>query len=255
MAMAVLSSSLPPLSNPLPPSTSSSNLCCPRIYSSSSSYHLRRRLLRPLIASQLCDPQTFKIDKSSLVVAETVSEDQLWAAACLRIRSFYQFGPSYGIDGFRRVSCINATVPLSQISSFSDDLCAACKFTDNGEDRVVVGTLDLNQCVRLPDEITGMKPQGIGADFLRAYLSNVCVAKELHRNGMGYALVAKSKMVAQEWGITDLYVHFAVDNEPAKQLYMKSGFIYENDEPAWQARFLDRPEGFFYGRSPVNYDV
>ena len=42
--------------------------------------------------------------------------------------------------------------------------------------------------------------QGIGADFLRAYLSNVCVAKELHRNGLGYALVAKSKMVAQEWG-------------------------------------------------------
>lgn len=112
MAMAVLSSSLPPLSNPLPTSTSSSNLCCPRIYSSSSSYHLRRRLLRPLIASQLCAPQTFKIDKSSLVVAETVSEDQLWAAACLRIRSFYQFGPSYGIDvsvdfiGFCRILAI-----------------------------------------------------------------------------------------------------------------------------------------------------
>lgn len=42
-------------------------------------------------------------------------------------------------------------------------------------------------------------------------------------------------------GISDLYVHVAVDNEPAKRLYMKSGFIYENDEPAWQARFLDRP--------------
>lgn len=30
-------------------------------------------------------------------------------------------------EGFRRVSCINATIPLSEISSFSDDLCAACK--------------------------------------------------------------------------------------------------------------------------------
>lgn len=29
----------------------------------------------------------------------------------------------------------------------------------NGEDRVVVGTLDLNQCMRLPEEITGMKPE------------------------------------------------------------------------------------------------
>ena len=42
-------------------------------------------------------------------------------------------------------------------------------------------------------------------------------------------------------GISDLYVHVAVDNEPAKNLYLKSGFVYESDEPAWQARFLDRP--------------
>ena len=33
------------------------------------------------------------------------------------------------------------------------------QFSDNGEERVVVGTLDLNQCLRLPDEITGMKPE------------------------------------------------------------------------------------------------
>ena len=96
MAMAVLSSSLSPLSNPLSPSTSASNFCCPRIYS--PSYHLRRRLIRPLIASQLYPPETFKLDKSSLVLAETLSKDQLWAAACLRIRSFNKFRPSYGID-------------------------------------------------------------------------------------------------------------------------------------------------------------
>ncbi|XWS16917.1 hypothetical protein CRYUN_Cryun33cG0022700 [Craigia yunnanensis] len=209
--------------------------------------------------------QSTSIDKSSLIVAETASEDQLWAAACLRVRSFYDFqASSYGIqdhkrylaerefealkeriagkrEGFKRVSCINATLPLSQLSSSAEDLCAACKFTDNGEDRVVVGTLDLNQCLWLPEEIAGTKPEGIEADFARAYLSNVCVARELHRNGLGYEIVTKSKKVAEKWGITDLYVHVAVDNEPAKNLYMKSGFIHENDEPAWQARFLDRP--------------
>lgn len=103
-------------------------------------------------------------------------------------------------DEFRRVSCINATVPLSKISNLSDDLCSSCKFSYNGEDRVVIGTLDLNQCLRLPDEIVGKKPEGIRADFARAYLSNVCVAAELHRNGLGYAVIAKSKLVAQEWG-------------------------------------------------------
>ncbi|KAF5742863.1 hypothetical protein HS088_TW09G00924 [Tripterygium wilfordii] len=263
--MAILSSS-PPLtvSRPL---TSSNCRYYPYLYplghqSSTPApfQHLRRRSIS---VSQVCAPH--EIDKSSLLVAETESEDQLWAAACLRVRSFYEFQPSsYAIqdhkrylaerefealkerisgkrEGFRRVSCINATLPLSQLPSSADDLCAACKFTNDGEDRVVVGTLDVNQCLRLPDEITGMKPEGIGADFARAYLSNVCVAKELHRNGLGYELVAKSKVVAREWGITDLYVHVAVDNEPAKKLYMKSGFVYENDEPAWQARFLDRP--------------
>ncbi|KAJ9162869.1 hypothetical protein P3X46_022611 [Hevea brasiliensis] len=219
--------------------------------------------IRPIAASQVCTPH--EVDKSSLIIAETEAEDELWAASCLRVRSFYEFTPSsYGLQdhkrylaerefeavkeriagkrtGFRRVSCINATLPLSQLSSLSEDLCAECKYTNNGEERVVVGTLDLNQCLRLPDEITGKKPEGIGADFMRAYLSNVCVAKELQRRGLGYELVAESKIVAQEWGISDLYVHVAVENEPAKKLYTKSGFIYENDEPAWQARFLDRP--------------
>lgn len=148
--------------------------------------------------------------------------------------------------GFKRVSCINATLPLSEISTLAEDLCSTCKFSDNGEDRVVVGSLDLNQCVRLPDEITGLKPEGIGADFARAYLSNVCVAKELQRNGLGYALVAKAKTIAQDWGISDLYVHVAFDNEGGKKLYMKSGFVYESDEPSWQARFLDRPRRILF---------
>lgn len=192
-------------------------------------------------------------------------DNQLWAATCLRVRTFYDFEPtSFGIqdykkflamrefdalkervvgerEGFKRVSCINATLPLSQISGFADDLSASCKFTEDGEDRVVVGTLDLNQCLLLPDEIAGKKPEGFGADSGRAYLTNVCVAEELQRNGLGYELIKKSKIVAQDWGITDLYVHVAVNNEAAKKLYTKTGFTLESDEPAWQARFLDRP--------------
>ncbi|KAF1001951.1 hypothetical protein AG4045_016549 [Apium graveolens] len=83
--------------------------------------------------------------------------------------------------------------------------------------------------------------QGAKADHARAYISNVCVAEELYRNGLGYSLVTESKRVAEDWGISDLYVHVAFDNEAAKNLYIKTGFVHENDEPAWQARFLDRP--------------
>lgn len=49
--------------------------------------------------------------------------------------------------------------------------------------------------------------QGIEGQFARGYLSNVCVANELHRNGLGYDLVAKSKAVAQKWG-KNLLSHF-----------------------------------------------
>ncbi|GAB2267475.1 hypothetical protein Dimus_002458 [Dionaea muscipula] len=223
-----------------------------------------RRRSELLVVSQLCAHETLIFHQSTFVFKEAVSDDELWAAACLRVRSFNNFRDSYGIEdhkrylteieyealkeriagetkGFRRVSCINASVPLSELMSVADDLCSKCKYSDNGEERVVVGTLDLNQCVSLPNEITGMKPQGIGADFLRAYLSSVCVAKELQRNGVGYALISKSKAIAEEWGIIHLYVHVAADNEPAKRLYLKSGFIHESDEPVQEARFLGRP--------------
>ncbi|XP_028797429.1 uncharacterized protein LOC114752895 isoform X2 [Neltuma alba] len=178
-------------------------------------------------------PSSPKIDTSLLTLDESFYDDELWAASSLRVRSFREFPPdTFGLQdlvkclterefealkervsgtraGLRRVSCINASLPESLVSRICSELCSACKV--------------------------------MGSDITRAYLSNVCVAKELQRNGLGYALLEKAKMVAYDWGITDLYVHVAVNNEPARKLYVKSGFVYESDEPAWQARFLDRP--------------
>ncbi|KAL8128691.1 hypothetical protein V2J09_017846 [Rumex salicifolius] len=268
--VSLLSAFSNPSPRPLPPVFSFSpgfNRCVSFPFSSSSSSAVFRFQV-PLVAvssPQPCADEPSLLDKSLLCVEEAVSEQQLWSAACLRVRTFNEFKDSFGIEdhkkylaereyealkervagtreGSRRVSCISATLPLSHLSnSRYADLCRSCKFsTDEGE-RVIVATLDVNNCLRLPDEITGMRPQGIGSDFARAYLSNVCVAKELQRNGLGSSLILKSKAVAEEWGMTDLYVHVAVDNEAAKKLYMKSGFSFESDEPAWQARYLNRP--------------
>lgn len=56
----------------------------------------RRFHIRTVGASQVCTPH--EVDKSSLIIAETEAEDELWAASCLRVRSFYEFTPSsYGI--------------------------------------------------------------------------------------------------------------------------------------------------------------
>ncbi|CAI9098649.1 OLC1v1035331C1 [Oldenlandia corymbosa var. corymbosa] len=248
----------------------------PSIYSLTITSQLYNQQLPPATSTA----QRARIDKSLLRLSVGISEAELWAAACLRVRCFYNFeDDSFGIQdhkkylaerefealkervagvrvGFKKVSCIDATLPLSQVTSISDDLSNNCKFSDGEEERVVVGTLDINQCIRLPDEIAGMKPKGIGADFARAYLSNVCVAQELQRNGLGSDLISKAKLVAEEWGISDLYVHVAVDNEPAKNLYIKSGFTLENEEPAWQARFLDRPRRLLLWTGlPSTYDL
>ncbi|KAJ0965716.1 hypothetical protein J5N97_026854 [Dioscorea zingiberensis] len=222
-----------------------------------------------MVASHLCEREalTLDLDWKEIDVREASSEEELLAAIQLRIRTFYEFKQFYGVEDytrhlmerefealkdrvygkreeFKRVCCINASLPMSPSLSDASDLCSTCKFSKDGKDRVVVGTLDVNQCLKLADELTGMKPEGSGDNLTRAYLSNVCVASELHRNGLGYTIVAKAKKIALEWGITDLYVHVAADNEAAQKLYGKSGFIYENEEPAWQARFLGRPRRF-----------
>uniref|UniRef100_A0A0D9X5Y4 N-acetyltransferase domain-containing protein n=1 Tax=Leersia perrieri TaxID=77586 RepID=A0A0D9X5Y4_9ORYZ len=223
---------------------------------------------------------------AAVAVREFVTLDELRAAVRLRIRTFYEYAvDSVGAEdlrksladreyealqdrisgkmiNFQRVSCINGTVSLLPSLASAEELCSACKFVEDGEERVVVGSLDLNQCLWLPDELTGKRPGHelhwnilwrVGENMTqkywfvnesshaRAYLSNVCVAKELQRNGLGYALVDKSKKLAREWGITDLYVHVAINNEAAQKLYNKCGFVYESEEPAWKARFLGRP--------------
>lgn len=94
--MAMLSSLPSPISSAIANSIDSQSLmCCPNSSSiaprSSAFAFTRRKRLRPLFASHICAPT---IDKSLLVFAETASEHQLWAAACLRVRSFYEFDPS-----------------------------------------------------------------------------------------------------------------------------------------------------------------
>ncbi|KAM0847082.1 hypothetical protein ACQ4PT_055248 [Festuca glaucescens] len=201
----------------------------------------------------------------AVAVREFVTLDELRAAVRLRVRTFYEYSRdtvgaedhrkglaereyealqnriSGNMINFQRVACINGTVPLLPSLMSAEELCSACKFVEDGEERIVVGSLDLNQCLWLPDELTGKRPGVNESSHTRAYLSNVCVAKELQRNGLGYALVGKSKKLAREWGITDLYVHVAINNEAAQKLYMKSGFVYESEEPAQQARHLGRP--------------
>ncbi|GKV18172.1 hypothetical protein SLEP1_g28593 [Rubroshorea leprosula] len=109
--MALLSFRFPPYS-PVPssstlslPIASPSPRWCPSCHQPSASATSLLISLRPVAASQVCpsthQPQPILIDKSSLIVSEAASEDQFWAAASLRVRTFYNFQPSsYGIQSY-----------------------------------------------------------------------------------------------------------------------------------------------------------
>ncbi|THU61456.1 hypothetical protein C4D60_Mb07t23470 [Musa balbisiana] len=83
------------------------------------------------------------------------------------------------------------------------------RINDREIKRVVVAILDINQCLKLADELTGKRPERHAAysrvkqqidvpgdGLMRGSLSNVCFANELQRNGLGYVIVTKSKTVA-----------------------------------------------------------
>ncbi|QHO08159.1 uncharacterized protein DS421_14g470100 [Arachis hypogaea] len=63
----------------------------------------------------------------------------------------------------------------------------------------------LQQCLSFPDEIAGTKPELNEPDITRTYLSNVCIAEQLHKNGLGYALLEKSKLVTYDWVTMERY--------------------------------------------------
>lgn len=98
--MAVLATSPPALLSPFySRPTSTSPPFHLSFHTTSISPLRRRRLITAVASSHLCNPETpTKLDKSALRLAEAVSEDELWAAACLRIRSFNDFRPSVGVE-------------------------------------------------------------------------------------------------------------------------------------------------------------
>ncbi|KAI5077235.1 hypothetical protein GOP47_0007059 [Adiantum capillus-veneris] len=207
------------------------------------------------------------IEALRIKVFEASSDSHLQAACNLRVCSFNNFPQTYRIEehqqylsaielealkekvegkrpGFGKVTCVVATVS-SRFADIDQKIALLCKLTGIAdgvvEDQVVVGSLDLNRTPRLPDEMCGSHPQGVEGQYRRGYLSNVCVAKAFQRNGVGTRLIKYARMLALKQGISDLYTHVAVDNESAKRLYIRSGFVLEKEERASEARLMGRP--------------
>mmetsp|Transcript_750 Transcript_750/g.1782 ORF Transcript_750/g.1782 Transcript_750/m.1782 type:complete len:185 (-) Transcript_750:1635-2189(-) len=149
------------------------------------------------------------------------------------------------------VTCLLATLPAgtdATAAALQRELDPTCLLPqDAGGDaspRFVVGSLDINQGVKLPaEELVGRSPGRQDGDprTARAYLSNVCTASAVRRMGIAAALIEMACAHARAEGVSDLYVHVAALNGPAHRLYAEvAGFELEAEETESTARRLGR---------------
>lgn len=210
------------------------------------------------------ESSALRVVKEGLVFQQARSLELIRAAAYLRALSFYTVPEGRSDEavqlhrkmkaadefsalrskvaglqqGYKRIACILALYPLSRLPDSSvAKLHPALKVTlANGEEHVVVGSLDLNQGLKvLPGESAESE---MGSSFRtaslhlsslqglseRGYLSNVCVAPLMRQRGIGMALLQQAQNMSQLWGVTNLYVHAVATNEAAVKLYSKGGF-------------------------------
>lgn len=148
-----------------------------------------------------------------------------------------------------RVTCLVAVVSDEPGGALAEavaaDLDASCRLpaASSGElPQLVIGTLDINQGVRLPsEELMGMRPSTSPARR-RAYLSNVCVAHSARRQGIAAQLIDSAKWLAAAAGAAQLYVHVRTRNTAALALYtQRCGFAVERRETESEGQALGRP--------------
>lgn len=120
---------------------------------------------------------------------------------------------------------------------------------DSARSQQVVGTLDLNQGLKLPsEELIGHLPKQ-SSRLQRAYLSNVCTATARQRQGIAAEMIQAAAEDAIKQGVECLYVHVAHDNHAAMHLYCtRCGFHQEQSESEGYARALSRPRRYLLCR-------
>ncbi|KAL0051343.1 hypothetical protein WJX82_005932 [Trebouxia sp. C0006] len=216
---------------------------------------------------------------SHVQIRRAIETADFRAAAFLRAASFYRYSPDrsqYAARIHQRmkgdaewaaiearvsgkdtdykdlaVSCYIATVDSDESGSSTTadagylEPSTVLPAQDSARSQQVVGTLDLNQGLKLPsEELLGHLPKQ-SSGLQRAYLSNVCTAKALQRQGVAAKMIQVAAEDAIKQGVKYLYVHVAHDNQAAMHLYCnRCGFYQEQSESEGYARALSRPRRY-----------
>lgn len=69
------------------------------------------------------------------------------------------------------------------------------------------------------------RPHEIFGDAPVAYLSAIAVRPDLHRRGLGLALLEECEAVARERSAIAMWLNTAVDNTSARALFERSGYL------------------------------
>ena len=93
---------------------------------------------------------------------------------------------------------------------------------------LVVGTIE----IALRSALWSSQPQ-------YPYISNLAVAENYRRLGIGSQLLSACEQVAMEWGYQETRLHVLDRNESAKQLYCKNGYQISQIEPNWGNLWFD----------------
>ncbi|KAG2502139.1 hypothetical protein HYH03_000627 [Edaphochlamys debaryana] len=84
-----------------------------------------------------------------------------------------------------------------------------------------------------------------------AYVSSMCVAGAMRRQGVAQALMAAAEEQARLWRQSNLALHVYKDNAPAVQLYNGCGMRVLGEDPGWKVLFGDRVRLLMYKNLPL----
>lgn len=181
-------------------------------------------------------------------MVRTAEKDELYTAADIRCEAFYCSAQDSAYHPVRR-----REIYMAMQSRVAAGTCCVI-ITDNQPPRewlplashtgLVVGTLDIT----LHGALSGLR-HNVDAEVivrdrpqLCGYISSMAVRQCWQGGGLAQRLMAFTKQLISNLGVTDIYLHVDWENECAVHLYRKCGFrVVQSSSPAWLYN-LAKPE-------------
>lgn len=110
--------------------------------------------------------------------------------------------------------------------------CLVAKMTslinNSSNESVIVGTIEV-----------ALRSTLWSASLQYPYISNLAVAQNYRRLGIGSQLLIACEQAALDWGYQETRLHVLDRNESAKQLYCQNGYQISQIEPNWGNLWFD----------------